>query len=240
MKKIFNLFVIVLLIVFGAVLFASSQTFFIKQVEIIGNNRLTAGFIKETTGLHVPVNIFSFHQGRAKKNLLKNTYIESVSITKKLPDTVTINITERHLSGYIEYLKGTFLYLDDKGRVLEVASYYTEKLPVVVGLKFDEVTVGKQLEVENKNAFQTVMTLSLLFNKYSLENDVIRVDVSDSSDIHIFIYNIDVYFGSISDADAKIRYLIAILEKLPDAQTKKGFLDIRDFTRTPPRFKLLS
>ncbi len=239
MKK-FHVFLILFILVLIVSLILSSSYFTVKQVLINGNLRVLGETVKETCNLNKAVNIFAFNSLSARKNLLVNPYVKDVSIDKKFPDTIVVEISERRLSGYIEYLKGTFLYIDDAGMVLDVRTYYTEKLPIVVGLKFSDVAVGRVLEVENKNAFATVMKLSLLFNKYAIEDEVIRIDVSDDSDIHVYVYNIDVRFGDISDADQKVRTLIAILDKLPDAQTKKGFIDMRNVSKQPPIFKLLS
>jgi hypothetical protein len=128
---------------------------------------------------------------------------------------------------------GAYLYLDENGRVLEVSTSLADRLPVVIGLKFSGFNVGEKLSVENTSAFDTMATLAQLFNKYELEADIIRVDVSKESDIHIFVRSLDVVFGDISDADKKLRTLVTIIDKMPEEGNVAGFLLLNNINGNP-------
>ncbi len=216
-------------------------------MEIYGNKLLSEQYIKQTASTNNSTNIFAFNRGTAKKNLLKNNYVDGIEIKKDyFAKKITLTIHERILSGYIEHSSGSFVYIDENGRVLEVNSYYTEKLPIVVGLKLSEITVGEVLNVSNTVCFGSLVVLARLFNKYGLESDVIKVDVSDENNIHLFINNINIEFGDIKDADQKIRTIIEIVKKLKEEifqslgdENIGGFLDIKDITK-PARFRPLT
>ncbi len=82
-----------------------------------------------------------FSKGRAEKTLEKSPYIASAKISAKLPHTMRITIKERKARGYVPYM-GSYLYIDEEGRVLEVAGICRDALPLVKGLKFDSFTEG--------------------------------------------------------------------------------------------------
>jgi cell division septal protein FtsQ len=227
-------FVIILLFVIS-----SSSIFAVSQIEIFGNNRVRIQEIKTAASAETGINILSFNSGKARRELLANNYIDRVNIEKDLINGVlTITIRERILSGYIEHSSGSFIYIDENGRVLDIKSYYTEKMPIVVGLRFTEFALGQVLNVSNQVSFDCLVTLTQLFNKYEVETDVIRVDLSDSRDIQVLWGNISVSFGDISDADEKVRTAKAIIERLDDEDIK-GFLDISDINKDP-KFKYLT
>ena len=130
-----------------------------------------------------------------------------------MPSTVIVNITEYKLRAYIPYM-GNYLYINDNGRVLDVRNSFTKQLPVLVGLKFDKFSLGERLEVENPEAYDVMVELSLLFEKYSLLGDIVKVDVSDTTDIHLYIDKIDVDFGSFENVNKKILTLIEVIKQL--------------------------
>ncbi len=241
-RKFFNFALItsVTLGILGSVLF--SPLFTAETVELQGLINIQPDQIKSIAGLTDSTNIFIFNDGLAKSKLLENRYIDNVDIKKDFfSKIITIKIEERILSGYIEHSSGSYLYIDDKGRVLEVKSHITQSLPLVTGLNFSEFTLGEPLPVKNSASFESLVTLVTLFNKYNLQGDVIKVDISDETNITFLINKVEVQFGSIRDADEKIRTLIGIREKKEKVDFDKhaGFLDIRDITLTP-RFKYLT
>ncbi len=235
----FKAFFVISLFIVLATAFLASPAFDIKNTEISGLDLISQEDILKAAQLERYKNIFLAGSGSIKKRILENTYVEDVTVQKILPNTIVIAVTERRLSAYIEFMKGTFLYLDDNGRVIDVNTSFTQPLPVVVGLPFSHFTLGQVLEVEDQDVFDVMVTLGRLFNKYNLENDIVRVDLSNANDIHLFVNELDVQFGDISDADQKIRTLLAILENLPYQDTAKGFLDMRDISK-PAVFRLLT
>ncbi len=240
MKRRFFVVTLVTIIVIGIVGgFLLSPVFAAEAVDIIGCRKIPPEEIKRIAGITDSVNIFALNDGLVRSKLLENRYIEDVTIHKDFfSKIVTIKIEERILSGYVEHSSGSYLYIDEKGRVLEVKSFINDNLPIVAGLQFTEFTLGEPIAATNNASFETLVTLVTLFNKYSMQTEIIKVDVSDELDIHFFINKVDIQFGSVQDADEKIRTLIAIMEKI-DFEKQSGFLDIRDINNTP-RFKYLT
>lgn len=200
------------LIVLSLIITFFMMPFFnIKEIRVTGSEELTQDEIKGYLSFKEGDNIFLFNKAGCKKKVLNNHFVESVEINRILPGTVEVTVKEYKLRGYVPY-SGSYLFIDGEGRVLDVQKEITKALPVVEGLKFNNVTVGEILKVDNPSAFETMVHLSKLFEKYELLSDVIRVDITDVTDIHLYTGNVDIKFGSFDDANRKLLMLIEVLK----------------------------
>lgn len=193
--------------------FFTLPVFNIKTIDINGNENLSKEQIESMLNTNVGNNIFAFNKTKALKNIMSNNYVEDVSIHRKLPSTITVDIKEYKLRAYVPYM-GSYLYINDYGRILDTQKTFKKQLPVVEGLKFSQFTLGEVLQVDNPSAFDTVVQLSKLFEKDQLLNVIVRVDVSDENDIHFYVGKIDVEFGSFEDANKKLLTLNEVLKQL--------------------------
>lgn len=185
--------------------------FNIKEIRVVGNESLNQDQIKSYLSFTEGDNIFLFNKSECKDTILDNHYVENVNINRILPSTIEVTISEYKLRGYVPY-SGSYLFIDGSGRVLDVQKEISKALPVVEGLKFNNVTVGEILQVDNPSTFETMVHLSKLFEKYELLSDVIRVDMTDVSDIHLYTGSVDINFGSFDDANRKLLMLIEVLK----------------------------
>ncbi|MDE6181779.1 MAG: FtsQ-type POTRA domain-containing protein, partial [Eubacteriales bacterium] len=127
----------------------------IKQIEINGLKRLEENQIIREVGLDKETNLLAFNTLKAKASLKKNYYIKDVKIKKVFPDKIIFEINERELAGYIPYIDH-YLYIDKNGFIVDIKHNYTEKLPLITGLKFDKFILGETLDIEDKDAFNVV------------------------------------------------------------------------------------
>ena len=237
----FTKFLVIVFILVFVALFMVSPFFRVSAVHILGNETLTDSMVLDTIRPHNINHMVAFNRRGALRSLRElSHYVESVNIERSfLSGEIFINVEERTLSGYIEYMQGRYLFIDAHGRVLEVASAFTKRLPIIVGMDYQRFALGQPLEVDNPRAFETLTTLTQIFNRYDMQTDVIRVDISNLSDIRLYIDELRVMIGSIQDIDEKINTLIAIMAEFERRdQRKQGFLYISDVNQ-PARFMLL-
>jgi len=220
--------------VFIIILLMLSPLFNVTKVIVEGNKRVSGESIQRGLGLGSPssVNVFLFER-RGALERLNNPYIESISIDKAyFSREITVTVVERRLIGFVEFAHGQYLYIDESGLVLEAATSFSERLPIIVGLDLPGFTVGAPLEVTNEHALRDLQEISRFLSRHEIESDVIRVDVNDSSNIRLFINNLVVSFGDTTDGDRKMQMLIQILNHF-EGEDIRGTLDISDISRNP-------
>ena len=232
-KKGFLTFLCVLA---GICAFLVSPVFTIKNIEITEMEKYTKDEICEMVNIKEGMNMFLFNRFYAMKTLKSNTYIESAKISYKLPDTIAITIDERKVRGYVPYM-GSYLYIDEEGRVLEVSSEMNRALPVVYGLNFSSFTLGEKIEAENKEAFDIMVNIAYLMSKYELLDMVVKIDVSNPDKILAYVNKVEVNLGDMSNGDRKIRTMAEVIKNINE--NDRGSLDLSDLSK-PIIFKYLT
>lgn len=231
-KNIFILAAIITLLVSVVLLLLLSPIFRIEQVAVSGNFRVSINEIHERLDIGENTHLFLFNTNAAAERLMENLYIGYAEFVRAVPNRLYVNITERRLTAYFEHMPGSFLYLDDIGRVLEMRTYFTEPLPVLVGLYFTRFQLGEILDVPDTAAFSVIVQYAQLLNHHGIINYVSHIDVSDAANIRIIVNNVMIVnVGGITDADEKVRTIAAILELFPPDEAIPGYIDLRDVGR---------
>ena len=237
MKKIYTYILMgIALLIFIVMLLMLSPWLNIKNIEINGLETLEKADIIRQVKLDKTTNILSFNNFIVKRRLKNNYYIESVKLTKKLPDTVIIDITERQIVGYIPYIND-YMYIDESGMVVDIKSSYTEPLPIIYGLNFDSFTIGKKLKTDNDEAFSIVMEITNAIKDKEDLKQILKIDISNLEDIHLYMEKLDIILGNREGLNIKINTLNEIVKNFKPEE--KGFLYIDDINK-PPIFKYMT
>ena len=218
------------------VLFIMSPFFAVKNINVTEMERFSQSEILEKAQLEKGDNILFLSPRKIARTLEKDTHFESVEVSRQFPDTVDIEIKERRVRGYVPYM-GSYLYIDEYGRVLEISSSYIKQLPIVEGLEFDRFTIGEKIDADNYEAFNVMVIIAQMMTKYDLLDNVVRIDVSDTNNIVAHVKKIEVNLGDISNSDQKIRAMGEIIKQIPEGD--RGTLDLSDVTK-PIVFKYLT
>lgn len=149
---------------------------------------------------------------RYKNKEIKDVpFVETINVQILSKDTIRINVYEKALAGYIEYL-GRFIYFDKDGIVVESSTVRTEGVPEVVGVDFDYVVLYEKLPVENTELFAKVLNMTKLMTKYGVRAD--RMYFKSNSEMVLYEGDITVNLGKEDDLDIKIMNLPSLLTKL--------------------------
>ena len=238
-KKGFSIKFFLLLVILSLAAFAvlASPIFLVKDIKVTGDlYKYTSEEVCAIAKIDENTNIFTVTKWKLTDNLKESPYIESVEIKKELPSRVCINIVERRVRGYVPYM-GSYLYIDESGRILEVADFFTEALPIVQGLEFKSFQLGEKIDADNAEALDVVVVISQIMTKYELLDMIVTINVSDLNNIVARINKVDVNLGTVSDCDEKIRTMAAIVREIPKDDI--GTLDLSDLSK-PLVFKYLT
>ncbi len=202
----------------------------IQNIEINGLETIEKADIIREMKLDKTTNILSFNSFVAKRRLKSNYYIENVIVKKQLPNTVIINITERKVVGYIPYIND-YIYIDKDGMVIDVKPTYKQVLPMIYGLKFDSFIIGKKLKTDNNEKFEIVMEITNFVKSKENLKDIIKIDVSNLDDIHLYMDKLDIVLGNTDALSLKMNTLDEILKNFTPEE--RGFLYINDVSKLP-------
>lgn len=108
----------------------------IETIKIAGANRVSEEDIHDLAGIEEGDNILSFREGVVAGKIRRNPWIKDVDISRGLPSTVTIEVTEREP---LALVKLDAMYVMDASGVV-FKKYSPEDgldLPVITGLSAD-------------------------------------------------------------------------------------------------------
>lgn len=214
-------------IVLAILLFLASPFFHIQDLVIQGNHRIASADIETRLGLTNSSNILMFNTGTARRRVLSNLYIADVHFARELPGRLVVTVLERRPSAYVPHM-GSFLILDDTGRVLEITGTVSEPLPLLEGLQFSRYQLGEVLDVANAVDFDNVVLYTQLLVTHGLIYDITHINVSNPNNIRILVNYLEFHVGGIADADEKVRTIVEMLYNLPDASRVRGYVSMQD------------
>lgn len=107
----------------------------VRRVEVVGARRLAVGNVKQLAAIEPGANTFRISLGRVRERLLREPQIRSVSVMRRLPESIVIHLEERRPK--LALAQGGALWeADDSGLVYRNAPAPPRGVPVV------EVTGG--------------------------------------------------------------------------------------------------
>ena len=221
-----NRFIYICLIIalIGCLLF--TPIFNVRNIVIEGNEKTSADKIERISGIKKGENILKADTAKAALNIKSIPWIDSVTISRKFPNTITIKVTECKTSAYIKF-SGNLIAIDKNGKILEIVSKADSlEYPIVNGITPDEVGLGKT--ITSKNNQEALNELYLLVNE--LENNdfiknISKIEINKNHNIILtLINNITVELGKKDNMSYKISYLKEIYKHLEDKDS--GTLDL--------------
>lgn len=213
-KKI-KIFLILILLIIAIIFVLSSSLFNIKSINVLNNNILSNEDIISLSNINIGQNIFKINKNASIDHLKENAYIEEVDISRKLPNTLEINVKERKRK-YMLQFADSYVYINNQGYMLEIS---TEKLdlPIITGFKTDlsNVKPGERLEVDDLKKLDMVIKIVETANVNNIGNLITKVEVSDEKNyvVELGTENKRAYLGDCSNLNTRMLNLQTIVEQ---------------------------
>ena len=198
-------------------LFSECDQFRIRHLELSSDGKLQPWHIREYAQLEEGQNLFALDIRKIRKDLESVPVVSSVTVSRRLPDTLVIKITERTAVARLGWGDGSYhLAIDREGYVLGPSSI-TPNLPTISGLKEKGLRPGSRIDERMVQDALRVLELSESIRLSPLVRvREIRVDQPD-----YLVLNLEkgeqVYLSR-DNADIKLNKLAAILQ----SSAKKG------------------
>lgn len=157
----------------------------------------------------------------------KNAYlpfVEEIDVTFLGKNTILVEVEEKIRAGMIEEMSEYF-YFDKDGVLLETSSVRIKDVPIVTGLQMKECVLNKKIEPQEENVFPLILKMTQLIIKYDIP--VSEIQFITTSDINLKCNSIQVMLGDMTEIDAKMAELPAVLNSLYGRQ---GELNMKHFS----------
>lgn len=221
--KIGGLIILLIITVFALML---TPYFHIKWFDITGNEKVTNEQIIQTANLQYNTNLFKVNLKNAESAISKIPYINTVTVRRKLPDGIRVQVTECVPVAYMPF--GTaYVMIDENGKLLETVDKLENgpALPVVNGITVDNFQLGMSLSETNPNEAKALKSLLEKLREYELYDRVSAFDISNSDNLSfVFDQHKKVVVGDSYRLDYKLMMLKAAIEQL--APSEAGTIDL--------------
>ncbi|WP_243368471.1 cell division protein FtsQ/DivIB [Fundidesulfovibrio soli] len=94
------------------------EYFTIRDLQITGINRMSREDVVAQAELTQGQNLLAVNMENVESLLMRNPWIESAQVTRVLPDTLRISVTEREPSYLVQY-EESLCYADGEGRIID-------------------------------------------------------------------------------------------------------------------------
>ncbi|MBO4310718.1 MAG: FtsQ-type POTRA domain-containing protein [Lachnospiraceae bacterium] len=216
----------VLVMAIGILVFAFVEGFKVKKVTVEGSMHYTTDEITNyVLDSKFCRNTIFLKLKYKNKSIEDIPFVEQIDVKIVDRNTVKITVYEKYVAGCVSNL-GNYMYFDNEGNIVEVSKLKTENIPVVTGLEFDHFTLYEPLPIENKEAFNSILTITKLLNKNSLNADIIFFD--ENMNITLFFDDVRVNIGTGENMDEKFMTLPMIL---PSLEGQKGVLHMENYSK---------
>jgi cell division protein FtsQ len=122
----------------------SSPRFAIRTVQVTGNARRTAHQLAQRAGAEVGKNIFAVDVQVARQTVETDEWVEHATVSRELPSTIRIDVTEREARA-LASVDGRLFLVDGKGNLFKaLKNGDPSDLPVVTGLDPEQIARDRE------------------------------------------------------------------------------------------------
>lgn len=189
--------------------FINSPFFSLKFIQVQGNEVLAADKIIELSGLSPGINLFKTDNSEVMAKLKMHPSIKKVELTRKLPSTLTISITERTPVALVVGQDG-FIVVDDEGvYIKKITDLQGVHLPLISGVEVDKnLRPGSNISTPGLEA--SLKLISLM--DQILQENVSEIIAPSPYSLSLkTIQGVEVRFGEPVELERKVKLIQELL-----------------------------
>lgn len=214
-NRLIRRIILIILVIIAIIIFLASDFFNIKEIIVENNEFVSKEEIISLSQISNDKNIFEINKNIIKNNIKQNSYIENITIKRKLPNKLVLNIEERKVK-YMIQLGEAYIYINNQGYILDISNERKDK-PILLGIKTDvsQFKKGNRLISDDLKKLDIVNRIYEVSNNNEILALISKIDISDSKNYTLYLESEKktVYLGDCSDLNTRILYVKAILEQ---------------------------
>lgn len=224
-------------IVFIFILICLNMFFRVNEIEVVGSARYTTEQLLEYTDLKKGMSLFTVAASDFDSALERLPYINNVSITRKLPDTIIVTVNEDE-PRYFATLYGEHFVLSRElrllGRVADKASLEDLGLIELVFPEIDSAIIGENIKFSHSVSEKYVKAYLNALETSPLYSRATAFDLRDRFDLALIVS--DKYLVDLGNGDELATKLTAVSGMLAHTAFADGIpatIDATDPTQCP-------
>lgn len=215
-----------LVVVCAAAVLALTLFFKVESVEVTGNSRYSAQEIQDACGVQLGDNLYLLSKPDMVQRLHQRLpYIDEVRITRSLPNTLRVQVTE-FTTVYAVEQEGTVWLLTSGGKIVETAAERGDT-PLIDGCELLAPSLGGDVSfaLELQNRQESLFALLTALESAELTGDVRAIHLGDPTVLSMDYterFTVEMPYGA--DYPRLLRYLTLVIEELETNLT--GVIDL--------------
>lgn len=215
-----------LVVVCAAAVLALTLFFKVESVEVTGNSRYSAQEIQDACGVQLGDNLYLLSKPDMVQRLHQRLpYIDEVRITRRLPNTLCVQVTEFSTVYAVEQ-EGTVWLLTSGGKIVETAAERGDT-PLIDGCELLAPSLGGDVSfaLELQNRQESLFALLTALESAELTGDVRAIHLGDPTVLSMDYterFTVEMPYGA--DYPRLLRYLTLVIEELETNLT--GVIDL--------------
>ena len=215
-----------LVVVCAAAVLALTLFFKVESVEVTGNSRYSAQEIQDACGVSLGDNLYLLSKPDMVQRLHQQLpYIDEVRITRRLPNTLCVQVTEFSTVYAVEQ-EGTVWLLTSGGKIVETAAERGDT-PIIDGCELLAPSLGGDVSfaLARPPRQESLFALLTALESAELTGDVRAIHLGDPTVLSMDYterFTVEMPYGA--DYPRLLRYLTLVIEELETNLT--GVIDL--------------
>ena len=215
-----------LVVVCAAAVLALTLFFKVESVEVTGNSRYSAQEIQDACGVQLGDNLYLLSKPDMVQRLHQQLpYIDEVRITRRLPNTLCVQVTEFSTVYAVEQ-EGTAWLLTSGGKIVETAAERGD-VPLIDGCELLAPSLSGDVSfaLELQNRQESLFALLTALESAELTEGVRAIHLGDPTVLTMdYTERFSVEMPYSADYPRLLRYLTLVIEELETNLT--GVIDL--------------
>lgn len=227
--------IIIMACVVVAFLLSMIIFFRVRTVEVQGNQYYSAEEVIQAAGIASGDNLLTLSRGEIAGNVIAQLpYVKSVRVTRTLPDTVVITVSEDETTFAVTDAGGKYYLITAAGKATEQVEELDAKAHILIqDLVIQPAVIGEQVHVvESADAtvspYEQLDALTVLLREIEaakLEKDITVVSVPSAFNLTVWYEDrFEVRLGTTDDLAYKLEYLKVVVQEQKEYTT--GIIDL--------------
>ncbi len=228
-RKIFACIALTLGIIAVIVILSLTVLFKIEHITIEGNERYTEDEIAAVLPIGEQDNLFLADTEKASAKLEENLpYIYEAVITRKLPSTLQVLITETPTVYAIQTEEAVYTLVDDTFKVLENGvTELPENAVTITNAAINTTVVGQTIVLGDEKMLVNLKEMTAIIRDDQLAEITSISSVDINNNYMVYDNRITFKLGSIDNLETKVFTALTAVEKLNESNAQvKGVMTV--------------